>query len=122
MGQDFKEIAHLKTDKKRYDKNFDRIVWSNKDKPTKEVGVSKCGICKEEMLKKNDCGGDCVYCMAIEGDPQAIEKIILEDKEVEYMLKLAEQNYDRLGKEKHKLKQRIKELESKLELQHYDAD
>lgn len=34
-----------------------------------------CGICKKLMIKEEDCGGDCIQCMADSGDHQAIEAL-----------------------------------------------
>src|SRR5690348_7341085 len=31
-----------------------------------------CAICKQEMEPKDDCGGDCVVCLAEAGDPDCI--------------------------------------------------
>ena len=35
-----------------------------------------CGICKREMKEEENCGGDCVYCMAAAGDPECIKYCI----------------------------------------------
>lgn len=56
MAREFRETAHLKTDKKKYDEGYARIFGP------------KCKICKKPMTPEEDCGGDCLECMEeIEG-------------------------------------------------------
>lgn len=31
--------------------------------------MKTCTICKQEMTERDDCGGDCVVCLAEAGDP-----------------------------------------------------
>lgn len=58
MAQSFPETAHLKTDKKKYEENFDRIDWGNlKDKPLPPPAPAKhktAGLCGEFGLSVFD--------------------------------------------------------------------
>ena len=38
--------------------------------------MSKCNICKNEMTEAENCGGDCVYCMAEAGDPDCLKALL----------------------------------------------
>jgi len=41
----------------------------------------KCLLCKKDLntgnIEDKDCGGDCLACMAREGDPDCIEELIM---------------------------------------------
>jgi hypothetical protein len=51
MAREFKETAHLKTNKEEFSKNFDDIDWGDlKEKPIEKKGKSKhvtAGLCGE---------------------------------------------------------------------------
>lgn len=36
----------------------------------------ECSICKMPMREDENCGGDCIYCMADAGDPDCIKSVI----------------------------------------------
>lgn len=58
MAREFKETAHLKTDKKKYAENFDAIDWGDlKDKPLPKPAPAKhktAGLCGEYGLSTFD--------------------------------------------------------------------
>lgn len=57
MAREFKELAHLKTDKKKFEENFDQIDWGDlKNKPIKKVPSrhSTAGLCGEYGLSTFD--------------------------------------------------------------------
>ena len=52
MAREFKELAHLKTDKKKFEENFDTIDWGDlKAKPVEKKKSSRkhvtAGMCGE---------------------------------------------------------------------------
>lgn len=36
--------------------------------------MSQCKLCKRELTEEIDCGGDCVFCVADDGDMFAVER------------------------------------------------
>lgn len=58
MAREFKETAHLNTDKEKFSENFDGIDWGDlKDKPIKDPGKKRhmtAGLCGEYGLSVFD--------------------------------------------------------------------
>jgi hypothetical protein len=59
MAREFKEVAHLKTNKEEFEKNFDQIDWGDlKDRPVVKSKKGKkhitAGICGEYGMSTFD--------------------------------------------------------------------
>lgn len=54
MAQEFKETAHLKTDKKKFDEGYNRI-FGKKEKPVEEVKPKKKGEPERRIFDKAMC-------------------------------------------------------------------
>lgn len=74
IGQSFKETAHLKTDTKKYQENFDSIDWTSiREKKTQpcECYKNEFQVCDECQLGIRDIT-DCVPTLTKEELPEFI--------------------------------------------------